>query len=115
MSNIGFKPLGARVLVEKYKEKSSNNIKVDDLVVDEESLEKTESGLFITAKTEDATNIEFKRTSGKILALGTGLSEDAKANLKVGTAITFQSPHLVTHKGTEYYLIHENNINLILE
>lgn len=113
--SIGFKPLGARVLVEKYKEKSQGNITIDGMVIDESKLEKTASGFVIPKGMEDKTNLEFKRTSGKILALGTGLSEDAKQHLKLGTIITFQNPHTVSHKGTEYYLIHENNINLILD
>ena len=113
--NLGFKPLGARVLVEKYKDTSKNEITIDGMVIDESTLETTSSGFVIPKGMEDKINLDFKRTSGKILAMGTGLSEDAKQHLKVGTVITFQNPHTVSHKGDEYYLIHENNINLILD
>ena len=115
--DLGFKPLGARVLVEKYKEDRSGGfeIKVGDQLIDESKVKETKSGLFIAEDLEDKNNLEFLRNSGKILVMGTGLSEDAVNNLKVGKTITFKNPHSVNYKGTEYYLVHENNIDLILD
>lgn len=115
--DLGFKPLGARVLVEKYKEnrKGGFEVKIGDQLIDESKVTQTKSGLFVAESLEDSGNLEFLRNSGKILTLGTGLSEDAIANLEVGKIITFKNPHSVNYKGTEYYLIHENNIDLILD
>lgn len=97
--NLGFKPLGARVLVEKYKEEKKDAFtKVGGILVPSEKDE----------------NLTFKKSSGTILAMGTGLSDDAKSNLSEGTKITFKNPHVVNLKGEEYYLIHENNIEMIL-
>lgn len=96
---LGFKPLGARVLVEKYKEEKKEAF--------------TEvGGILIPAEKDD--NLAFKKNSGVILSMGTGLSEDAKSNLCEGTKITFKNPHTVNLKGEEYYLVHENNIEMII-
>lgn len=113
---LGFKPLGARVLVEKYNPNKKEKDKVQVAEGVSIAVDKLENvgGIFIP-KAEDEDNEEFKKNSGKILALGTGLSEDAKDNLSVGTLITFQNPHIVNYKGDEYYLVHENNINLIVD
>lgn len=99
MEELGFRPLGARVLVEKYKEE-----KKEDYV--------SIGGLYIPPA--DDVNLEFKKSSGKILAIGTGLSADGEENLGVGTTISFSNPHQIKYKGTDYYLVHENNIELII-
>lgn len=97
--NLGFKPLGARVLVEKYKEEKKDAF--------------TQVGGILVPSEKDE-NLSFKKSSGTILAMGTGLSDDAKSNLSEGTKITFKNPHVVNLKGEEYYLIHENNIEMII-
>lgn len=115
--SLGFKPLGARVLVEKYKEERQGGfeVKIGEQLIDESKVKETKSGLFIAEGLEDQNNIEFLRNSGKILVMGTGLSQDAMDNLEVGKTITFKNPHAVNYKGVEYYLVHENNIDLILD
>lgn len=100
MDKLEFTPLGARVFVEKYKEE------------EKDEFTKTTSGLFLGA-TEDK-NLEFERNSGKVLVLGTDLSENALKHIKVGTKIKFSNPHQISYKGVDYYLVHENNIELIL-
>lgn len=99
IKDLGFKPLGARVLVEKYKEEKK------------EAFTKV-GGILVPAEKDD--NLAFKKSSGVILSMGTGLSEDAVNNLNVGTKITFKNPHVVNLKGEEYYLVHENNIEMII-
>lgn len=114
---LGFKPLGARVLVEKYKPETKEKEKVsvsEGVSIAVDKLEER-GGLLLPVKQEEDVSEVFLLNSGKVLALGTNLSEDALNNVKVGDTITFQNPHLVNYKGTEYYLIHENNINLIVE
>lgn len=116
-NKIGFKPLGARVLVTRHVEERKDAYEIDlndGNVLTEQDVEQV-GNLYIPKQVQSKAEIEFKKNSGTILALGTGLSDDAKANLKVGTNITFKSPHVVSFKGTEYNLIHENNIELILE
>lgn len=116
INNINFKPLGARVLVERNQEGSiSNDItEIEGMVIDNTKLSQIGS-LYIPETIEKQENIEYSKNTGKILVLGTGLSEDAKNNLQVGGKITFQNPHEIRYNGVDYYLIHENNIELILE
>jgi len=117
MNKIGFKPLGARVLVSREVEERKDAYEIDlkdGHVLTEQDVEQVGS-LFIPKQVQSKAEIEFKKNYGTILSLGTGLSEDAKANLKVGTKITFRNPHIVAFKGTEYNLVHENNIELILD
>lgn len=98
--DLGFKPLGARVLVEKYVEEKKDEFTTGS------------AGILIPSTKDE--NLTFKKNSGVILSMGTGLSEDAVSNLSVGMKITFKNPHIVNLKGEEYYLIHENNIEMII-
>lgn len=93
MSKIDFKPVGERVLVKKP-------VKVKE--------EKTGSGIIIP---ETVSSAQEYKTIGEIIAVG-DFSDD---RLKVGTKIKFENPHLITHKGEEYYLIHERNILLTID
>ena len=99
--DLKFRPLGAKILIEKYKE-----VKKDEYVP-------STAGLFIPQQEEE--NLKFKRTSGKVLKLGTGVSEDVKDNIKVGTTATFGNAKVVTYKSEDYYLVDEKDIQLILE
>lgn|SRR5690606_2926625 len=116
-NKIGFKPLGQRVLVEKYNPEVSEKEQVQVSEGVSIQVDKLESvgGLLIPKKETEEISEDFKKNSGKILALGTGLSKDALDNLSIGTTITFQNPHTITYKGTDYYVVHENNIHLIVE
>lgn len=99
---IGYVPLGQRVLVEVKKEEAKEA--PADFV--------QKGGLFIMS--ESIPQEKLNSPSGKVLVLGTGLSEDAKKHINVGTEITFKNPHPITYKDVEYYLVHEDNIELIV-
>lgn len=93
MEEVNFEAIGDRVLVKRPKKKQE---------------EKTASGIIIPETTESSREYE---TVSTILAVGDGVKSD---KLKVGTKIKYENPHLLTHKGEDYYLIHERNILLIL-
>lgn len=94
MGKIDFKPIGERVLVKKPE-------KVKE--------EKTSSGIIIPETVDRSRELE---TISTIIAVGDGIKEDSP--LREGVKIKFENPHLLTHKGEEYYLIHERNVLLIL-
>lgn len=95
---INFAPLGARVLVTKYKEEVKESYK-------------EVGGLLIPA--EEDKNLHFKMNSGRVLAIGSTFESKAEVPvIKIGTMITFSNPHTITYDGTEYYLVHEDNIEL---
>lgn len=90
---IDFIPVGKRVLVEKPI--------LEDKVLD--------SGIILpeVAKETQQQNLNVS----KIIAIGTGVEDK---ELKVGQTIRFINPQELNHNGKDYYLVHENSIQLII-
>lgn len=90
--DLDFRPIGNRVLVKRPVKKNE---------------EVTASGIIIPDTVESSREFE---TISTILKVG-----DEVTSLKEGQKIKYENPHLLTHRGEEYYLINERNVLLIIE
>lgn len=91
-SNLGFRPIGQRLLVKKPVLKKE---------------ETTTSGIVIPQTAKSASD---HMTIAEVLATG-----DEVTNVRVGDIIKFENPHPVKFKDEEYFLINERNVLLILD
>lgn len=97
--NIGdSKPFGKRVLVAKPEKKEQDDFK-------------KVGNIFIP---QIVDNKDFDENRGVIVALGTDLDDSALKVLSIGTEITFCNPHELSFEGKSYFVIHEDNIEMVV-
>lgn len=93
MANIGIRPLGARVLVQK-----------------EEALEKTQGGLILSGSAKE------EQHQGIVLAAGEG-TKDEKILVKEGDRVVFSQygGSNIKYNGEEYIILNQRDILAVLE